>query len=50
MVEAMLDTARRVRRQPGMPAKVFIKTGERTVASYVVKPMRDQMQRAFRKR
>ena len=35
---------------PGMPAEVFIKTGERTLASYLLKPLTDQMQRAFRER
>jgi HlyD family secretion protein len=35
---------------PGMPAEVFIKTGERTLASYLLKPLADQMQRAFRER
>ena len=34
----------------GMPAEVLIKTGERTLASYIFKPMRDQMERAFRER
>ena len=33
---------------PGMPAEVFIKTGERTFASYLVKPLQDQMERAVR--
>ena len=35
---------------PGMPAEVFIKTGERTLAGYIVKPLRDQMERALRER
>jgi HlyD family secretion protein len=35
---------------PGMPAEVFIKTGERTLASYILKPMHDQMERALRER
>lgn len=33
---------------PGMPAEVYIKTGERSPASYLVKPLLDQMQRALR--
>jgi HlyD family secretion protein len=32
----------------GMPAEAFIQTGERTVISYLVKPLRDQINRAFR--
>ncbi len=35
---------------PGMPADAFIKTGERTMASYLVKPLSDQMQRSMRER
>lgn len=33
---------------PGMPAEAFIQTGERTVMSYLVKPLSDQINRAFR--
>ncbi|MCW3783549.1 HlyD family efflux transporter periplasmic adaptor subunit [Defluviimonas salinarum] len=33
---------------PGMPVEAFISTGERSAASYLVKPLRDQMARAFR--
>jgi len=33
---------------PGMPAEVFIKIGERSVISYLMKPLSDQMQHAFR--
>ena len=33
---------------PGMPAEVMIKTGERTALSYLVKPLSDQIFRAFR--
>jgi HlyD family secretion protein len=32
---------------PGMPAEVFMQTGSRTMASYLLKPITDQMQRAF---
>ena len=35
---------------PGMPAEAFIKTGQRTIASYLVKPLGDQMQRGLRER
>ena len=35
---------------PGMPADAFVKTGERTMASYIVKPLTDQMQRSMRER
>lgn len=34
--------------KPGMPAEVFIATGSRSMLSYITKPLRDQMARAFR--
>jgi HlyD family type I secretion membrane fusion protein len=33
---------------PGMPAEVFIKTGERTFFQYIVRPVTDSFSRAFR--
>jgi HlyD family secretion protein len=33
---------------PGMPVEVFIQTRARTAASYLVKPLSDQIKRAFR--
>jgi len=39
-----------VRLVPGMPVEAFIKTDDRTVASYLVKPLSDQVARAFRER
>ena len=33
---------------PGMPVEVFIQTGDRTVMSYLMKPLADQINRAFR--
>lgn len=44
---ARLGTKRLV---PGMPAEVFLKTEDRTVLSYLAKPVLDQMSRAFRER
>ena len=35
---------------PGMPLEAFIKTGDRRVISYLVKPLHDQITRAFRER
>jgi HlyD family secretion protein len=35
---------------PGMPAEVFVQTGEREVLSYLVKPLRDQLARAFKEK
>lgn len=33
---------------PGMPAEVFIQTGERTALSYIMKPLHDGLARSFR--
>ncbi len=33
---------------PGMPVEVFIQTGERTVISYLIKPLVDQIKHTFR--
>jgi HlyD family secretion protein len=35
---------------PGMPVEVFIPTSERTLLSYLMKPLADQMHRAFREK
>lgn len=34
--------------KPGMPVEVFLKTSDRTVLSYLMKPLGDQISRAFR--
>jgi len=33
---------------PGMPIEAFLQTGERTVISYLTRPLSDQLRRAFR--
>lgn len=33
---------------PGMPVEAFVQTGARTLLSYLIKPLRDQLMRAFR--
>lgn len=35
---------------PGIPVEIFIQTGDRTVLSYLMKPLTDQFARAFRGR
>jgi HlyD family secretion protein len=35
---------------PGMPVEAFLQTGNRSVMSYLVKPLHDQVMRAFRER
>jgi HlyD family secretion protein len=39
-----------VRLIPGMPVEAFVQTGDRTVFSYLVKPLQDQLMRAFREK
>ncbi|MBY4893880.1 HlyD family type I secretion periplasmic adaptor subunit [Rhodobacteraceae bacterium N5(2021)] len=36
--------------RPGMPVEIYVTTSERTALSYLVKPFRDQIARAFRER
>jgi HlyD family secretion protein len=35
---------------PGMPVEAFIQSDERTIISYLVKPLKDQIMKAFRER
>ena len=42
------ERERTLRLVPGMPVEAFIRTGERTVLSYLTKPLNDQASRAFR--
>ena len=35
---------------PGMPVEAFIRTDERTMLSYLFKPLTDQARRAFREK
>lgn len=35
---------------PGMPVEAFVQTGDRTMLSYLMKPLHDQLMRAFRER
>jgi HlyD family secretion protein len=35
---------------PGMPVEAFIQTDSRSVMSYLVKPLQDQIAKAFRER
>ena len=40
----------KVKLVPGMPVEAFVRTGDRKVISYFVKPLTDQFARAFRER
>jgi HlyD family secretion protein len=35
---------------PGMPVEAFVQTGDRTMLSYLIKPLNDQLMRAFREK
>ncbi len=35
---------------PGMPVEAFVQTGDRTMMSYLMKPLHDQLMRSFRER
>jgi HlyD family secretion protein len=39
-----------VRLIPGMPVEAFVQTGNRTMLSYLMKPLQDQLMRAFREK
>jgi HlyD family secretion protein len=39
-----------VKIMPGMPVETFIQTGERTMISYLTKPLHDQLMRTFREK
>lgn len=46
--DAALPAFRKLKIVTGMPVECFIQTGERTAISYLAKPFRDQLARAFR--
>ena len=48
--EAELARLRGLKLVPGMPVDSFIQTGERTVISYLTKPLMDQIAKAWRER
>jgi HlyD family secretion protein len=39
-----------VKLTPGMPVEAFIQTGERTMLSYLIKPLHEQLMRSFREK
>jgi len=45
-----LEKLHGVKLLPGMPVEAFVQSGERTVISYLMKPLHDQFMRAFRER
>jgi HlyD family secretion protein len=45
-----IDRLGAVKLTPGMPVEGFIQTGERTLVSYLVKPLHDQLMRSMREK
>ncbi len=45
-----LDRLGTVRLVPGMPVEAYLKLGDRTVLSYLLKPLQDQVSKAWRER
>ena len=48
--EAELARLNGLKLVPGMPVESFIQTGERTVISYLTKPLKDQIAKAWREK
>jgi len=48
--EAELSRLHGLRLVPGMPVESYIQTGERTVITYLTKPLMDQINRAWREK
>jgi len=46
--QSEIDRLNGLKLVPGMPVESFIQTGERTVVSYLTKPLRDQLMKAWR--
>ena len=50
MAADQVERLRDVKLLPGMPVEAFVQTGERTMFSYLMKPLHDQFVRAFREK
>ena len=50
MTAEEIDRLGAVKLTPGMPVEAFIQTGQRTMLSYLVKPLHDQIMRSFREK
>ena len=48
--ESELERLKGLRLVPGMPVETFIRTGDRTVLSYLTKPLADQINKTWRER
>ena len=50
LADNQLERLGAVKLMPGMPVESFIETPPRTVLSFLLKPMKDQIEKAFRER
>ena len=50
LADKQLERLGAVKLMPGMPVESFIETPPRTVLSFLIKPMKDQIEKAFRER
>jgi HlyD family secretion protein len=50
MTEQEIERLGKVKLTPGMPVEAFIQTGDRTMLSYLIKPLHDQLMRSFREK
>jgi HlyD family secretion protein len=50
IADGEIDRLNGLKLVPGMPVEAFIRTDERTMLSYLLKPLTDQARRAFRER
>jgi HlyD family secretion protein len=50
MPESEIERLKGLRLVPGMPVETFIRTGDRTVLSYLTKPLMDQINKTWRER
>jgi len=50
LADNQLERLGAVKLMPGMPVESFIETPPRTVLSFLIKPMKDQIEKAFRER
>ena len=50
VLDSQMETLNGLRLLPGMPVESFIQTGERTVISYLTKPLMDQINKAWREK
>src|SRR5579862_1052147 len=50
MADDQIKRLGEVKLTPGMPVEAYIETGERTMLSYLIKPLHDQLMRSFREK